>query len=158
MFHASFMTIPTCFVHTLYRFDALPGTNLLTRWRSVSYCFLQFLVIEILVRKYSRNWTKSTPTILYFTEASREPERDQRGALGVPPHMAAQPRGGGVPPYGVGPPWPPSGTSLALWVRLGKIEGLAFVSSNSENISCVRFLKPKTAENRNWRFGILLIG
>jgi hypothetical protein len=30
----------------------------------------------------------------------------------------------------------------------GKIEGLAFVSSNSENISCVAFLKHKTAENR----------
>jgi hypothetical protein len=31
---------------------------------------------------------------------------------------------------------------------LGKIEGLAFVLSNSENISCVAFLKHKTAENR----------
>jgi hypothetical protein len=39
-----------------------------------------------------------------------------------------------------------------------KIRVLAFVLSNSENISCVGFLKPKIAENRNWRFGILLIG
>jgi hypothetical protein len=31
---------------------------------------------------------------------------------------------------------------------LGKIEGLAFVLFNSENISCVAFLKHKTAENR----------
>jgi hypothetical protein len=30
----------------------------------------------------------------------------------------------------------------------GKIGGLTFVSSNSENISCVAFLKHKTAENR----------
>jgi hypothetical protein len=29
-----------------------------------------------------------------------------------------------------------------------KIGGSAFVSSNSENISCVTFLKYKTAENR----------
>jgi hypothetical protein len=29
-----------------------------------------------------------------------------------------------------------------------KIEGLAFVSSNSENISCVAFLKHKIVENR----------
>jgi hypothetical protein len=43
-------------------------------------------------------------------------------------------------------------------MSLGKIGGLAFVSSNSENISYVEFMKPKTAENRNWRFGILLIG
>jgi hypothetical protein len=30
----------------------------------------------------------------------------------------------------------------------GKIGTLAFVSSNSENISCVAFLKHKKAENR----------
>ena len=30
-----------------------------------------------------------------------------------------------------------------------KIGTLAFVTSNSENISCVTFLKPKTTENRN---------
>jgi hypothetical protein len=29
-----------------------------------------------------------------------------------------------------------------------KIEGLAFVSSNSENISCVAFLKHKNSKNR----------
>src|SRR5215218_390628 len=77
------MTIPTCFVHTLYRFDAFSGTNLLTRCRSASSCFLLFLVSEILVRKYSRNWTKSTPSILEIHEASRTPERDQRRAWGA---------------------------------------------------------------------------
>jgi hypothetical protein len=30
----------------------------------------------------------------------------------------------------------------------GKIEGLAFVSSNSENISCVAFMKHKNSRNR----------
>src|SRR5829696_7797862 len=98
MFHATLLTIPTCFIHTLYRFDAFSGTNLLTRCRSASSCFLLFLVPEILQRKYSQNWTKSTPRVLYFTEASREPERDQRGALGAPPHMAARPRGWARPP------------------------------------------------------------
>ena len=39
-----------------------------------------------------------------------------------------------------------------------KIGTSVFELSNSENISCVRFLKPKTAENRNWHCGILLIG
>jgi hypothetical protein len=37
----------------------------------------------------------------------------------------------------------------------GKIAGLAFVSSNSKNISCVAFQKHKTAENRElalWHF------
>src|SRR5215203_2597108 len=82
MFHTCFMTIPTCFVHTLYRFDAFSGTNLLTRCRSASSCFLLFLVSEILVRKYSRNRTKSTPNTLFSHEASRTPESRQRGALG----------------------------------------------------------------------------
>ena len=39
-----------------------------------------------------------------------------------------------------------------------KIGTSAFVSSNSENISCVTFLKPKTVENRNCHCGILSIG
>lgn len=100
MFHACFMTLPTCFVHTLCHIYAFSGTNLLTRCRSASSCFLLFLVSEILVRKYSRNWTKSTPRVLKLHEASRTPESHQRGATGPPDHRAARPRGG-APPYGV---------------------------------------------------------
>ena len=37
--------------------------------------------------------------------------------------------------------------SFGLRLRYVKIGTSAFVSSNSENISCVTFLKPKTAEN-----------
>jgi hypothetical protein len=44
---------------------------------------------------------------------------------------------------------------LRLHVGIG---GLAFVLSNSENISCITFLKYKIAQNRNWHYGILLIG
>ena len=36
---------------------------------------------------------------------------------------------------------------FGLRVRVGKIGGWVFVPSNSENISCVTFLKRKTAEN-----------
>src|SRR5215203_2898311 len=68
MFHASFMTIPTCFIHTLYHFDAFSGTNLLTRCRSVSSCFLLFLVPERLFGQYSRNSTKQRPNILFSPE------------------------------------------------------------------------------------------
>src|SRR5215203_3099491 len=90
MFHASFMTIPTCFVHTLYHFYAFSGTNLLTRCRSVSSCFLLFLVSEILHRKYSRNWTKQKPTALFSMESSRTPKRSRGRAAGGPHHMAAR--------------------------------------------------------------------
>jgi hypothetical protein len=46
--------------------------------------------------------------------------------------------------------WPlaPSGSLLVLVLCSGKIGVLELVSSNSKNISCVAFLKHKTAENR----------
>jgi hypothetical protein len=44
--------------------------------------------------------------------------------------------------------WPLSFLSSNVWMLLGKIRLLAFVSSNSENISWVSLLKHKTAENR----------
>ena len=47
---------------------------------------------------------------------------------------------------------------FGLCVRVGKIGDWVFVSSNSENIFCVTFLKRKTVENRKLTLGILLIG
>jgi hypothetical protein len=44
--------------------------------------------------------------------------------------------------------WPLSFLSLDVWMLPGKIRLLAFVSSNSENISYVSLLKHKTTENR----------
>src|SRR5215216_1599430 len=95
MFHATFMTILECFIHTLQHYYTFFGTNLLTRCRSASCCFLLFLVSEILVRKYSRNWTKSTPRVLFFHEASRRPRRKRSGATRRRHTRAARPR-----------PWP----------------------------------------------------
>jgi len=43
MFHACFIPIATCFASTLYHFYTFFGTNLLTRCRSASSCFLLFL-------------------------------------------------------------------------------------------------------------------
>ena len=48
--------------------------------------------------------------------------------------------------------------SFGVRVRDGKILTEFFVPCNSENISCVGFLKRKTAENRKLALGILLIG
>src|SRR3954466_13200061 len=48
-------------------FYAFSGTNLLTRCRSASSCFLLFLVSEKLHRKYSRNWAIRRQKFLYFT-------------------------------------------------------------------------------------------
>jgi hypothetical protein len=48
---------------------------------------------------------------------------------------------------GCGEPLAPLRLISGLRDDLGKIEGLAFVSSNFENILCVAFLKHKTTEN-----------
>src|SRR5215208_969936 len=83
MFHATLLMISTCFMHTLCHIRAFSGTNLLTRCRSASSCFLLFLVSEILVTKYSRNWTKSTPGS-YFARKHPEHPRAARDGPGGP--------------------------------------------------------------------------
>src|SRR5215213_5667770 len=95
MFHATLLMIPTCFMHIICHIYAFSGTNLLTRCRRASCCFLLFLVLEILVTKYSRNWTKSSPRVLFLHGASRRPKREGNGATRRRDHRAARPR-----------PWP----------------------------------------------------
>src|SRR5215218_7779702 len=90
MFHATLLMIPTCFMHIICRIYAFSRTNLLTRCRRASCCFLLFLVSEILVRKYSRNWTKSPPRVLFLHGASRRPKGSRSGATRWPGDRAAQ--------------------------------------------------------------------
>jgi hypothetical protein len=69
--------------------------------------FCCFCVLEKLHKKYSRNWTKQKPNLLFFSEASRRPKMRQRGARGQAHHRGAWPspwlrhlmvRPGGPPP------------------------------------------------------------
>jgi hypothetical protein len=53
--------------------------------------FCCFCVSEVLHRKYSRNWTKQVPEVLFFLEASRDPKRSWRGATRAPHTRAARP-------------------------------------------------------------------
>jgi hypothetical protein len=53
---------------------------------------------------------------------------------------------GGASPHGEPTLWPPSGSLSVFVLRPGKIEVSVFVSSNSENISCVAFLKHKNSK------------
>jgi hypothetical protein len=54
-------------------------------------------------------------------------------------------QGLGHTPCCVGSPWPPSGSRLVFGPLSGKIGVLELVLSNSENISCVAFLKHKNS-------------
>jgi hypothetical protein len=66
--------------------------------------FCCFCVSEKLYRKYSRNWTKQVPEVLFFPEEYRRPNGSWRGARGCPHHQRAQPRPWLRPPM-VRSPW-----------------------------------------------------
>jgi hypothetical protein len=57
-------------------------------------------------------------------------------------------RGWAAPPCCVGSPWPPSGSRSVFGPLPGQIRLLELVSSNSENISCVAFLKHKNSRKQ----------
>ena len=78
------------------------------------------------------------------TENKYAEGRGQRRTGEPAPYLGAGP-GLAAPRGGVAPLCLPFGLRLRL-VKLGTSQ---FVSSNSENISCATFLKPKTAENWN---------
>jgi hypothetical protein len=62
--------------------------------------------------------------------------------------MGGHGQGLGHAPYCVGSPWPLSGSRLVLVLHPEKIRFLELVSSNSENISCVAFLKHKNSRKQ----------
>jgi hypothetical protein len=72
-------------------------------------------------------------------------QRHEVGHLASPCGGAA--RGWAAPPYGEPSPWPPR-LIFGLREASVKIGGSAFVSSNSENISCVTFLKHKNSKKQ----------
>jgi hypothetical protein len=66
MLHACLYTICFVFCYTSWHFYAFSGTNLLMRRHSASFCFLLFCVSEKLHRKYTWNWMKQKPNLLFF--------------------------------------------------------------------------------------------
>jgi hypothetical protein len=53
--------------------------------------FCCFCVSEKLHRKYSRNWTKQRPKVLFFANEGRGPNESRRGAEGQPHTRVARP-------------------------------------------------------------------
>jgi hypothetical protein len=96
-----------------------------------------------------RTSSRKTPIDLGF--GLWEALHRRRGGVRGPPGGLTTPwRGqeGGAPPHGVVALWPLSGSLSVFVLRSGKIEVLAFVSSNSENIFCVAFLKHKNSRKQ----------
>ena len=103
MLLACFTPILICFIHTSCTFYAFSGTNLLTRCRSASSCFLLFLVSEKLHRIYSRNWTWQKPKFLFLPCQSRSPKERRRWVPGWPHLPLARP----APSLRLGVVWAP---------------------------------------------------
>jgi hypothetical protein len=86
------------------------------------------------------------PFRIFALEAIYRRKGDVIGHPRGPHHTVARP--GGALPYGVSPLGPSSVSALDFIFVSGKIGGLAFVSSNFENISCTTFLKYKNSRKR----------
>jgi hypothetical protein len=66
-----------------YCFITLRGTfNKLPQCQFPVFCC--FCVSELIHRKYSRNWTKQVPEVLFYPEASRDLKERRRGATRAP--------------------------------------------------------------------------
>jgi hypothetical protein len=94
-------------------------------------------------RRSCRTSSRKTPIDLGFSIprlyiGGEAASKVGQGHLTIGPHG---PRG--APPYGEAALWPRSGSLLVLVLRPRKIGVSAFILSNSENISCVAFLRHK---------------
>src|SRR6266480_1982649 len=115
MLHACSTPIALSFTIILWSFYAISDTNLLTTCHSASPCFLLFLVSEKLHRKYSRNWTKQKPKLLFFPEPSRAPKESCNQTRGWSHPPLARP-GSGRAKGRCGPPAGPPTPSFRLYI------------------------------------------
>jgi hypothetical protein len=74
--------------------------------------FYYFCVSEKLHRKYSRNWTKQKPNLLFLPKLHRRPKMRRRRARGQPHHGVARPSPR-PPHHMVRPPGPPPDVALS---------------------------------------------
>jgi hypothetical protein len=99
-------------------------------------------------RRSCRTLSRKTPTDLGFS-ILRLYIGGEAASEGHQGHLTMGPRGpGGAPHHGEPALSPHSGSLSVLVLRPGKIGVPAFVSSNSENISCVAFLKHKNSRKQ----------
>jgi hypothetical protein len=83
--HACFKPIALCFVYTLWHFYAFSGTNLLTRCRSASSCFLLFFYSSFLPKEIFSELDETKPKVPIFLTRRQSPKQRRRRA-GRRPH------------------------------------------------------------------------
>jgi hypothetical protein len=90
------------------------------------------------------SWIDADSFRVFTSEGIYRWKGDVRGNPGGPHHMVARP-GVTCATLWCGQPLALLRLCFKLRLHVGKIGGLAFISSNSENISCVTFLKYKNS-------------
>jgi hypothetical protein len=112
MRHACLHTICFVFCYTSWHFYSFSGTNLLMRCHSASSLFSAVLGFsEKLHRKYSQNWTKQKPNLLFFPKGHKVQRWDGGGARGQAHPRVARPTPG--PRHlGLRPAGPPPDAAL----------------------------------------------
>jgi len=94
MFHACFIPIVTCFASTLCHFYTFSGTNLLTRCRSASSCFLLFLYSRKASLEIFSELDETSRGMLFYQNTSDGVKKQQRRATWAPHAPRAR-----VPPW-----------------------------------------------------------
>jgi hypothetical protein len=95
MLHACFTPIALCFVYTLWHFYAFSGTNLLTRCRSASSCFLLFFYFKNVIQEIFSELDETKVEVPILLTRRRSPKERRRRARRRPHHRVARPH-----------PWP----------------------------------------------------
>ena len=90
MFHAYIMPIATCFIHTLYRFYAFSGTNLLTRCHSASSLFSAVFGFRKLLLEIFSELHETKGQVPIFPARTRSSKERRRSATRWPNHMVAR--------------------------------------------------------------------
>ena len=103
MLHAYFTPISICFIYTSLHFYAFSGTNLLTRCRRASSCFLLFLCFRKVTQEIFSELDNSKAEVPIFPDTSTESKAETKeGAEVATPPLGADPPLA-APRHGEGP-------------------------------------------------------
>ena len=91
MFHACFVPIATCFASTLCHFYTFSGTNLLTRCRSASSCFLLFLYSRKASQEIFSELDETLREVLFCQKEPDGAKTQRRRPTGQPHATRARP-------------------------------------------------------------------
>ena len=108
MFHACFIPIATCFASTLCHFYTFSGTNLLTRCRNASSCFLLFLYSRKASLEIFSELDETSRGMLFYQKTPEGPKRQQRRATWAPHAGRARAPPLARPSHVWAPRWPPA--------------------------------------------------